>query len=230
MIISLTGFMGCGKSSVGRELSRLLCCPFMDLDSVIEEKSGRKIPEIFATDGEAAFRQMEVQNLKFILDTQDINQCAPLAPSHSVGPSPYAGVRKCQLRTHGLHPELHQNLTKEIQGILHNDQHLNSVVLALGGGTVMTQECAEMVQKKTVCVYLRATSETLAKRLEGEADSRPLLTMRSLRGAEQRDNLPARIEELLSERCETYEQTAHMVIDTDGKTIEEIASEILKSI
>ena len=48
--------MGCGKSSVGRELSRLLCCPFMDLDSVIEEREGRKIPEIFATEGEAAFR------------------------------------------------------------------------------------------------------------------------------------------------------------------------------
>ena len=33
MIISLTGFMGCGKSSVGRKLSELLCCPFMDLDA-----------------------------------------------------------------------------------------------------------------------------------------------------------------------------------------------------
>ena len=31
--------MGCGKSSVGRELSRLLCCPFMDLDDVIEERN-----------------------------------------------------------------------------------------------------------------------------------------------------------------------------------------------
>jgi dephospho-CoA kinase len=48
MIISLTGFMGCGKSSVGRELSKLLCCPFMDLDDVIVETDGRSIPEIFA--------------------------------------------------------------------------------------------------------------------------------------------------------------------------------------
>ena len=47
--------MGCGKSSVGRRLSELLCCSFMDLDEVIEQQTGRTIPEIFATDGEAAF-------------------------------------------------------------------------------------------------------------------------------------------------------------------------------
>ena len=64
MIISLIGFMGCGKSSVGRRLSELLCCPFMDLDAVIEQQTGRSIPEIFATDGEAAFRQMELEVLE----------------------------------------------------------------------------------------------------------------------------------------------------------------------
>ena len=59
--------MGCGKSSVGRRLSELLCCPFMDLDSVIEEQAGRSIPEIFASDGEAAFRQMELDALRSII-------------------------------------------------------------------------------------------------------------------------------------------------------------------
>ena len=93
--------MGCGKSSVGRELARLLCCPFMDLDEVIEGAEGRSIPEIFASDGEAAFRRMEAEHLQILLDSNDTNQCAPLAPSHSVGPSPYAGVRKCQFRTIG---------------------------------------------------------------------------------------------------------------------------------
>ena len=42
--------MGCGKSSVGRKLSQLLCCSFMDLDAVIETQTGRSIPEIFASD------------------------------------------------------------------------------------------------------------------------------------------------------------------------------------
>ena len=91
--------MGCGKSSVGRKLSQLLCCPFMDLDDVIVEKEGRSIPEIFASDGEAAFRQMELEALKQIITPSVMSQCAPLAPSHFVGPSPYAGVRKCQFRT-----------------------------------------------------------------------------------------------------------------------------------
>ena len=59
--------MGCGKSSVGRRLSELLCCPFMDLDKVIEQQAGRSIPEIFATDGEAAFRQMELDTLTTIV-------------------------------------------------------------------------------------------------------------------------------------------------------------------
>ena len=44
--------MGCGKSSVGKRLSELLCCRFMDLDEVIVEREGRSIPEIFAEDGE----------------------------------------------------------------------------------------------------------------------------------------------------------------------------------
>ena len=74
LIISLIGFMGCGKSSVGRRLSQLLCCPFIDLDNVIEEREGRTIAEIFATKGEAGFRQLESQAL------QDI--CHPEIPDH----------------------------------------------------------------------------------------------------------------------------------------------------
>ena len=93
--------MGCGKSSVGRELARLLCCPFMDLDEVIEERSGRSIPEIFATDGEAAFRQMELKYLKFEINNHDTNQCAPLAPSHSVGPSPTRGCKNANYAQSG---------------------------------------------------------------------------------------------------------------------------------
>ena len=89
--------MGCGKSSVGRRLSELLCCPFMDLDDVIVEREGRSIPDIFAAEGEAAFRLMELEALMGILSTSEPRQCAPLAPSHCVGPSPYAGVRKCLL-------------------------------------------------------------------------------------------------------------------------------------
>ena len=59
--ILLCGFMGCGKTSVGQALSFRLKWEFLDTDAMIEKREGRKIPEIFAQDGEAAFRQMEAQ-------------------------------------------------------------------------------------------------------------------------------------------------------------------------
>jgi len=55
----LIGFMGTGKSSVGRELSKRLGVDFVDIDQWIEEHHDKKIPEIFAEEGEARFRQLE---------------------------------------------------------------------------------------------------------------------------------------------------------------------------
>ena len=69
--IALNGFMGSGKSSVGKLLAAALGCRLIDLDSFIEDKSGRSIPEIFASDGEAAFRNMEREALEQILGSDD---------------------------------------------------------------------------------------------------------------------------------------------------------------
>ncbi len=55
----LTGFMGTGKTAVGREVARRLEAPFVDMDSEIEARAGKSIPRIFAEDGEATFRRME---------------------------------------------------------------------------------------------------------------------------------------------------------------------------
>lgn len=162
--------MGCGKSSVGRRLSELLCCSFIDLDDVIAEREGRSIPEIFATEGEAAFRQMELEALKAVLNSES---------------------------------ERHTN---------------NDIVLALGGGAVTTEACALMVRNKTLCVYLRASVDTLVEHLAGEAAGRPMLADADLR---------TRIETLMQQRSATYEKTAHVTIDTDGRSIEAIASDII---
>jgi shikimate kinase len=59
--IALIGFMGAGKSAVGRALAAKLNMAFIDLDSLIEEKAGRSIAEIFARDGEPAFRRLEAE-------------------------------------------------------------------------------------------------------------------------------------------------------------------------
>lgn len=55
----LTGFMGTGKSVVGRELARRLRRPFVDLDAEIERASGRSVAELFEKRGEKAFRSLE---------------------------------------------------------------------------------------------------------------------------------------------------------------------------
>ena len=81
----------------------------------------------------------------------------------------------------------------------------------------MTKECEEMVHGQTVCVYLRTSVDELVARLSGESAGRPLLNTTDLR---------TRILNLMRQRAETYERVAHLVIDTDGKTIGQVASEI----
>jgi shikimate kinase len=62
--IFLTGFMGCGKTSVGRVLSERLGYHFVDLDEAIVAEAGVSIKEIFASQGEPAFRRLESQVLQ----------------------------------------------------------------------------------------------------------------------------------------------------------------------
>ena len=61
--IALIGMPGCGKTTGGRALADLLGRPFYDADEQIEARAGRKIPDIFAQDGEAAFRRLETEVL-----------------------------------------------------------------------------------------------------------------------------------------------------------------------
>ena len=163
MMITLTGFMGSGKTTVGKVLADFLGCPFMDLDDLIVKKAGKSIPEIFAQDGEPAFRQLEARLLR-------------------------------------------QTVEKYTE---------NTVVLALGGGAVITPASAALLRDKTVCIYLRATLDTLLARLEGETAGRPLAD--------------ASLASRLAEREPVYEETAHVIIDTDGLTPEEVADEIIIS-
>jgi shikimate kinase len=163
MMITLTGFMGSGKTTVGKVLADFLGCPFMDLDDLIVKKAGKSIPVIFAEDGEPAFRQLETRLLR-------------------------------------------QTVEKYTE---------NTVVLALGGGAVTAPASAALLREKTVCIYLRATLETLLGRLEGETAGRPLAD--------------ASLADRLAAREPLYEQTAHVIIDTDGLSPDEVADEIIIS-
>ena len=59
MLVFLIGYMGSGKSTAGKKLAKLLGYGFADLDGHIEMRSGRRIADIFAVDGEEGFRKYE---------------------------------------------------------------------------------------------------------------------------------------------------------------------------
>ena len=247
MIISITGFMGCGKSSVGKRLSELLCCRFMDLDEVIVERAGWSIPEIFAEDGEGKFRRMEKEALKDVLETDGRVLEIPKTPAlvtlaaRCKGPLDRLLIRSRPLAGGGMSSPSSSTPAFKLQQELPSKNN-PTLVLALGGGAVMQEECEGMVHSGTLCIYLRASVETLVERLTGEAAGRPLIAgadsgkssqtavtsgkpsvMSSEAGTSA---LRTRILELMAARSETYERVAHIIIDTDGKSIDEIAEEI----
>ncbi len=163
MLITLTGFMGSGKTTVGRLVADALGCPFLDLDQLIEKKAGRSIPAIFAADGEKGFRRLEKQVLE-------------------------------------------QTVKKYAE---------TTAILSLGGGSVTLPGAVDLLQEKTLCIYLEASLETLLSRLEGQTGERPMAS----------EDLPA----LLAAREPLYRQAAHITLPADGLTPEELTDEIIIS-
>ena len=221
--ISLIGFMGCGKSSVGKILATLLPeCRLIDLDTYIEEKQGKNIPEIFNEYGEAAFRRMEREALEEIF----------------------------------------------------SDKSRPRAILSLGGGTVTSEQCRQLIRQHTDCFYLRATTDTLLDNLEGHSEGRPMLNpvqparfdastssatdeeynvdnrhsnslkmsepvaervvrlgsptieAQSTETSSEREALRHRIESLMQTRSPQYLATAHHIIDIDGLSFAQIAEAV----
>ncbi len=70
--IALIGFMGVGKTAVGRTLAKKLNKRFVELDSLIEQKAGKSIPDIFQQDGEIAFRELEFEVAKEVATAKNL--------------------------------------------------------------------------------------------------------------------------------------------------------------
>lgn len=66
--VYLVGYMGCGKSAIGKRISFAAKLPFYDMDTEIEKKMGLSIPEIFERYGEAYFRELETEFLRSFRD------------------------------------------------------------------------------------------------------------------------------------------------------------------
>ena len=71
MNIVLLGYMGCGKSTIGRRLAERLKLRFFDLDELIEEQEGQQISELFASKGELYFRKTEAEVLRSFIAEND---------------------------------------------------------------------------------------------------------------------------------------------------------------
>ena len=70
--IFLIGYMGCGKSTMGRAVSALTGVPFIDLDNYIEQRFHLTVKEIFAQRGEDGFRDVERRMLQEVADFEDV--------------------------------------------------------------------------------------------------------------------------------------------------------------
>ncbi|MCX6238404.1 MAG: shikimate kinase [Bacteroidia bacterium] len=72
MRIYLIGYMGCGKSTIGRKIADLLKISFVDLDKYIEERYFKSVPAIFAEEGEKGFREKERSSLFEVSQFEDV--------------------------------------------------------------------------------------------------------------------------------------------------------------
>ena len=94
----------------------------------------------------------------------------------------------------------------------------DNVVNATGGGVVTREKNVQELKKKGKLVWLKANIDTLLRRI-GNDQSRPSLT-----GKSQREDMEA----VLAERRPIYQRVANFIVDTEGKTPEEVAEAIAK--
>lgn len=158
--IYLTGFMGAGKTTIGKALGKYLEMPVFDTDQEIEKKEKRTINELFERQGEAYFRACETSILG--------------------------------------------ELPKE------------DAVITTGGGIICKDENRQLLKEQGIVIFLFASEEEIAKRLERD-ETRPLL----------RGDKLERIGTLYKERLPIYKNAADYIIDTTGKEIGEVVREIV---
>jgi len=101
-------------------------------------------------------------------------------------------------------------------------------VIALGGGTIAREENLIYAKAHGFLIYLKVTPETAYERLDG-AQTRPLLRVPARAGEDRRQAVLDRIRHLLGER-ERYYLQSELMIDTEGKSGDQVAEEIRKAL
>lgn len=164
--VFLIGYRGCGKTSVARALGERLGWPWYDADVELERRAGRSIKQIFAEEGEPAFRDLE-------------------------------------------------------QAVLADLAQQDRAVIALGGGAILREANRQAIANRGLTVWLQASPQTLLTRISADPTT-----------SERRPNLTAQgglaeIERLLAERSPLYAACAQRVLETEGRSCEQLAEQII---
>jgi len=170
--IFLTGFMGSGKSTIGKKLAMRLHAKFIDTDDIIELSQHTEIKDIFKMEGETQFRKYEESIIGKIIDNE------------------------------------------------------KNAVIALGGGTLLSDINLKKVLEAGTLIYIKSSPLEIWNRIK-HSTRRPLLRKDGEKWT--REMYLHRIAELMEEREKGYKQ-AHVILDRDGREVDQIVEELLTEI
>ena len=219
----LTGFMGCGKSSIGRAAAKMLGVggmPPQEFASLtppsLRDGPPASVPRV-ARPSEAHHHA----SAAFIdLDEEIVRRGGRSIPEifSAEGEEAFRAIERDTLA----------NLLFKANSPKGNDPQ-PQLLIALGGGTLMSEECRELVKKNARCIYLRAKVETLAENLRADdVAGRPMLAGVDLTApAEAPDSLESRIASMMALRGPIYEKAADIILDIDGLSYEDVAQRVL---
>ena len=115
-------------------------------------------------------------------------------------------------------PYFRQLETKCLEELLQDNSDKNGLVISVGGGLPIREENRQLLKKLGTVIYLKATEETIYKRLKNDT-TRPLL---------QGDNPKQKIKNLMDQREEIYCQASEYIVEVDSKKVKDIMEEIQK--
>lgn len=98
-----------------------------------------------------------------------------------------------------------------------------TMILSLGGGTILQPQCAQLIKENATCIYLKASVKQLVENLNiVGTDNRPLL--------KEAENLEEKVSQMLAQREECYTKNADIILDIDGLSPQEIAERIAEQL
>lgn len=196
----LIGYMGSGKTSVSKILSKLTGFRYIDMDYEIEKAESMSVRNIFMKYGEHEFRNKEAELLDVICN---VTSAADIMAGEKI--------------------TAQKNTTKanKYNAFVNIKEPL---IVSCGGGIIL-DELNRIILKNQCTVFLEADPELLFQRVNGDTN-RPYAYM----DISDENERKLRFLELYKKRAPLYKETASIIIQTNGKSPETISKEILNQL